>query len=200
MSLYRAASMQFALCVKVGSMRLFGRPEVPKINALTVYGYGRLEAMTTSADAKQPRFAVLVCALPVLGILLLRHFSQVANSVIRPITIYVVKAMRGPTAIVVEPGKAMSFVSAAHYLHVQIPLIIWGLARRLAHLNRGRNLLYAREESGFWAVGKTLFERIEGKDMISGSHFVAPLKQWIGERLGSVTSVVGPRCIIGEAR
>lgn len=115
-----AKRVQVAFCLQVRFMRLFGRRVQAKTNDLVVDLDFSQPFAVLCAYARKAAFVVF--ALAVLCVLGVRCLAQVGNSVVSTVAVNVVKLMRGPNAMNVQPRKPMGRVQNVIQADANVPV------------------------------------------------------------------------------
>lgn len=196
MRLDSAHFVVLALRVQISLVRLFRSAVYPNIGRHAVDSYaGTVPFARMGGNTKKSGFIAWAGSAPVLRVVAGRTFSKVADSVVGADAINVVKRAFRPLPIVVVPSEPVRLVKCSGNLDLDISPRAWA-SRNAADLNRSSGALYPDKHAGFGVVVQMGLEIFVAKVSIRSSHFVAPCKQWIGERLTSIHSVCRPRYII----
>ena len=187
----RAGWMQSALRFKVRGMRLFRCGEVADVHHLPINTDGSTPLAAVAIDAHQS--ACTPAFVPVMDVALASNDTKIADPVVVANAVDVVKLAIGPDPINVKPSKAMQGQSFVIYLYAKVSGSVFRpYIASSFYTSRWANS--PSENSGIGIVVKKLAQTFCGK--IGISHFVAPVKQWIGQMPNSVRSGFGHRHFI----
>lgn len=189
--LYCAELVMFPLCIKVRGMSHLRGFVDSKPSENTVVSDGCPPLASVLGDSKKSAFIVRAWPPLILEIFRLCGFSKVSNSVVRPISTYVVSVLLRPNAIHVKPRESMGSVFLPGNLYNKIPLVIFR-AGNFPNSTSARSDSPCKNSS-FWFVIKQLFESFLGGYRMLFSHAVVPYKQWFGQRPARVISTGGLR-------
>ena len=135
-------------------------------------------------DAHQSVLAVGVRATLVLLVDVLRNIPQVFERVVAGVAVYVVKLAPGPIAMDVQPRKAVRPIVLAGDADLGVSAAVAAPGKWLALRLAVR--VVPSECTRLRVVVKKFAQTLRGK--IGSSHAVVPLKQWFGQRPGSIRS------------
>jgi len=193
-----AASVVFALCLKVGRMRFFGGVENSKIAAHFVRLDCRRpfcgDSSTNAAfsDGHTKKFA-RICCIPiahVLSIYAALCVSKVGKSVVGSVSVDMVNLINRPLSGHVQPRKAMPIVVALTNSNHDISAHSIDATDSLSwHPSFWAWVFQASKHARFGIVMKKLAQTLRGK--IGNSHDA--LQLLIGQRPWSVSALPGLR-------
>ena len=198
MKLKQARQVQLFFCFYVDKVRFFWGFVDPQINKFAIYADSCLKLSFSFANTKQSCGAARTYVDSILAVFCRSYVTQICYSVVVFYPVYMVNLACRPCSVNIKPRKPVRSEISVIDSDFDISILVVPAAIRSAHcvpvaVNDPSKL------SGFRAVRQKFLEPNNCDDRILCSHFVAPVKQWIGERLGSIGSAFGPRFIIAEA-
>ena len=189
--LNRAGGVMDTLCLKVGLVGKFWGSEVPKISLLSKNPYLGFPLKANRGYPQQFCFAQTISFSDILSVPGSGNITEICNTVIRRIAIYMVDFHKGHTSSYIKPSESMrpkkfsnSYVDRT--VLVSVSSTTTSECYRASPESPSKN-------SRFRIVVQKFLKPFLRKGRISISHAVVPFKQWFGQRLGSVSALVGLR-------
>jgi hypothetical protein len=110
--------MKAALSFNIRRMGFFGRVKQTKINGLV----GHLDFGSPLAVffANARKAAFVLASFLVVCVLSVRHFPQIVERVVRPVSVYVVNLFRWPPAVNVQPCQPMRQIQPVIYANEDV--------------------------------------------------------------------------------
>ena len=105
--------MKAALAFNICGVGFFGRVKQPESNLFVVHSNTRQPFVVFFANARKAAF--VWARFLVERILGVRHFPQIVQRVVRPVSVYVVDLFRRPPAVNVQPYQPMRQIQPVVY-------------------------------------------------------------------------------------
>lgn len=186
--LYEATFVMYSLGLAVGYVRQFSGRKTAKMYAFSAKSDLGIPfpAWLVQRDTKQPAGLVANWRAPLILLIgAVAGLSQICKTIVRPVAIHVVNLLQRPFPGHVKPCESVCLVRGSVAAHA--PVSIAGIKAPGTFAVAATGATFCPCEcAGFRAVVKKFAQTLRSK--IGGSHAVVPLKQWIGQRPGSIRS------------
>lgn len=176
-----AESVQPLFGRQVRCMSLFHRGEPPQMNTLSIEADSGAPFFIGSIPMSSNGSAFGTTVLLIEGV---RRFSQIAYSVVRGVTVYVVNVTARPNAVDVKPREAVDLILPIVDHHLDVAILV-GAPQNVASAHLA-DRYPPRKKPCLRVIDEKLAQSIQAKTRFI--HAVVPFKRWFGKRPDSVLS------------
>jgi len=110
--------MKAALAFNIRGVGFFGRFKQPESNLFVIYGNTGKPLAVFFANARKAAF--VLASFLVVCVLSVRHFPQIVQRVVRPVSVYMVNLFRWPSAVNVQPCQPMRQIQPVIYANEDV--------------------------------------------------------------------------------
>lgn len=189
--------MVFALRIHERFVRVFGAVKSAKVNIFAVnLNLGLPLAGAESPRAHKTGLAVRPNLSLVAGIIARGYVPKIRQPIVVSDAVDVVNIGGGPAAINVKPSKPVFAVLPALYADVAVSLGDRLKSCASASLRKLVSGDAVCENARIGVIMQNLFKHCLRQCNLGFSHFIAPSKQWFGQRITVAANFGNPRNII----